>query len=102
MNIELIRSPSALFLEMLFNNVRLPDRERLKGRHWGAVGLIQAKLIHLYWASDVAEKASDVETALVMGNCPQHIQMLAILGKQAAVKASLDKIREIHDQHEEA
>jgi hypothetical protein len=97
MNIELIRSPSIRFLEMLFNNLRLPDRERLKGKQWGAVGLIQSRLIDLYWAADVAEKASNVETALVLGNCPQHIQMLAILGKQAAVKTSLDKIRQAYD-----
>jgi hypothetical protein len=56
--------------------------------------LIQSLLIDLYRASDIAEKASDVRTALVMGNCPQHIQMLAVLGTQAAVHAAVQKIRD--------
>jgi hypothetical protein len=93
MKIELIKAPTDAFLEMVLINVRSPDRERLEGIHWGAVGLVQAKLINLYWAADLAEKASTVKTALVFGSCPQHIQMLAIFGKQAEVEAALDKIK---------
>ncbi len=94
MRIELIRAPTGSFLRMLLNNVHPLDRKHLEGMQWGAVGLIQAKLIDLYWAADAAEKASNVKTALVIGSCPQHIQMLAILGQQAGVQAALDKIRE--------
>jgi hypothetical protein len=92
MKIELIKAPTDAFLEMILVNVRFPDRERLEGIHWGAVGLVQANLINLYWAADLAEKASNVKTALVFGSCPQHIQILAIFGKQAEVEAALDKI----------
>lgn len=98
MKIELIKAPTAAFLEMILNNIRVSDRKRIEGIHWGAVGLIQAKLIDLYRAADLAEKASDVIAALVMGNCPQHIQMLALFGKQAGVKTALDKIREIYNK----
>jgi hypothetical protein len=94
MKIELIRSPTESFLQMLLNNIRPSDRKRVEDTRWGAVGLIQARLIELYWSADVAEKASNVVTALVMGNCPQHIQMLAIFGQQAGVRAALDKIQE--------
>jgi hypothetical protein len=94
MQIELIKAPTAAFIEILLNNIRPNDRQRLGGTKWGAVGLVQGRLIDLYWACDVAEKASSVSVSLVMGNCPQHIQMLAILGKQAAVKQALDKIKE--------
>ncbi|UCD31046.1 MAG: hypothetical protein JSW04_05190 [Desulfobacterales bacterium] len=94
MKVKLIKAPTASFLEMILNNIRVPERKRLEGGQWGAVGLVQAKLIDLYWASDIAEKASTVQTALVMGNCPQHIQMLAIFGKQMAVRTALDKIQE--------
>ena len=79
LKIEIIRSPTESFLEMLLNNVRPPDRKKLEGVRWGAVGLIQSLLIDLYRASDIAEKSSDVRTTLVLGNCPQHIQMLAVL-----------------------
>lgn len=92
MKIELIKAPTDAFLEMILVNVRFPDRERLEGIHWGAVGLVQANLINLYWAADLAEKASNVKTALVFGSCPQHIQILAIFGKQAEVEAALNKI----------
>jgi len=94
MKIEIIRSPTESFIEMLMNNVRPPDRKKLEGVRWGAVGLMQSLLIDLYRAADIAEKASDVRTALVMGNCPQHIQMLAVLGTQAAVNAAMLKIRD--------
>lgn len=94
MHIELIRSPSESFLQMLLNHVRPSDRKELENVRWGAVGLIQARLIHLYWAADIAEKASNIRTALVMGNCPQHIQVLAIFGQQAAVQAALDSVKQ--------
>ena len=94
MDIEFVRAPADTFTQMLLNNVRPTDRKHLEDISWGAVGLIQARLIQLYWAADVAEKASNVRTALVMGNCPQHIQMLAIVGQQGAVRAALDKIKE--------
>ena len=94
MRIELVRSPSESFLQMLLNNIRPGERKRIEGTRWGAVGLVQARLIDLYWAADVAEKASTVVTALVMGNCPQHIQMLAIFGQQAGVRTALDKIKD--------
>jgi hypothetical protein len=79
---------------MLLNNIRPAERRKVEDSRWGAVGLVQARLIDLYWSADVAEKASNVVTALVMGNCPQHIQMLAIFGQQAGVRAALDKIQE--------
>lgn len=94
MQIVLVRSPSDGFVQMLLNNVRPLDRKRLEETRWGAIGLLQARLIELYHAADVAEKASNIETALVMGTCPQHIQMLAILGQQAAVQTALDTIRQ--------
>jgi hypothetical protein len=94
MRLELIRSPTESFLQMLLNNIRPSERERIGSARWGAVGLVQARLIDLYWAADVAEKASNVVTALVMGNCPQHIQMLAVFGQQAGVRTALNKIQE--------
>ena len=98
MKIEIINAPSKAFLEMILNNVRLSDRKRLEIAHPGAVGLIQASLIDLFKSADLAEKASDITTVLVLGNCPQHIQMLAIFGKQAGVKTALNKICEIYNK----
>lgn len=94
MQIELIKAPQQVFLQMLLGSIRPLERKPLEETQWGAVGLVQAKLIDLYWAADAATKASNVCTALVMGSCPQHIQMLAVFGKQMAVQTALDKIRE--------
>lgn len=94
MQFELIKAPQNAFLQMLLTNIRPAERQSLDGVQWGAVGLMQAKLIDLYWAADVAAKASNVITAMVMGNCPQHIQLLAIFGKQTGVQTALNKIRE--------
>ena len=93
MRIEIIRAPTVSFVEMLVDNIRPAERKRLEDQHWGAIGLIQARLIDLYWAADVAENASDVVTALVMGNCPLHTQMLAIAGHEAAVQTALAQVR---------
>ena len=93
MKIEIIQAPSKAFMGMLINNINSAARDDVQLGKWSAVGLIQANLIELYYAADLAEKASDVKTALVSGNCPQHVQMLAIFGNPAAVKAAIDKIR---------
>lgn len=98
MQIELVKAPTKSFLEMLYNNVRPTDRREIEEKSWPAVGLMQAKLIDLYRAADLAEKASHVKAILVLGNCPQHVQMLAVLGTLASVRAALDKISDTYDK----
>lgn len=98
MKIEIIQGPSKTFLKMLMNSISAAHRDPLQSRQWGAVGLVQATLIELYFSADLAEKASDVQTVLVSGNCPQHIQMLAVLGNQAAVKTAIDKIQSYYSR----
>lgn len=96
MKIKLVKAPQQGFLRLLLSNLRAQERLPVDSPKWGAVGLVQAPLIDLYWAADAAEKASPVTVALVQGSCPQHTQMLAIVGKQADVAAALAKIREGH------
>jgi len=91
--IEIIQAPSRSFMQMLMGNIKAAERDEIQLGKWGAVGLIQAPLIELYHGADLAGKASDVKTALVSGSCPQHIQMLAILGNPASVKAAVEKIQ---------
>ncbi len=59
---------------------------------YGAVGLIQGKLVDMICAADIAEKAASVEVFDLRGLCPQHITMIGIFGDVSAVKASLDAI----------
>ena len=43
-------------------------------------------------ASDLAQKASDVEVFEISGNCPQHLTCLAILGSASAVDEAVKRI----------
>lgn len=45
------------------------------------------------YASDLAQKASDVEVFEINGNCPQHLTCLAILGTAAAVDEAVKRIQ---------
>ena len=47
----------------------------------------------LIYASDLAQKASDVEVFEISGNCPQHLTCLAILGTAAAVDEAVKRIQ---------
>lgn len=94
MRFELIKAPREEFLQALYVNIKLPERQQLSCGQWGAVGLIQGPLIDLYWALDATAKASNVMASLVSGSCPQHVQMLALFGKQAEVQTALEKVRE--------
>ena len=98
MKIEIINGPTEAFLKMLMNSINPIHRDTIQSMQWGAVGLIQSQLIEIYFSADLAEKTSDVKTALVSGNCPQHIQMLAIFGNYAAVKAAIDKIQNYYSR----
>ena len=94
MRFELIKAPQKNFLQMILAHLNTSERQLIGGVQWGAVGLIQSSLIDLYWAADAAAKASNVTVAMVNGNCPQHIQMLAIFGRQTDVQTAMDKVRE--------
>ena len=98
MRYELIKAPKEDFLQLLCANIKAQERQLLAGTPWGAVGLVQAALLDLYWAADAAAKASNVTVALVSGTCPQHIQLLALFGKQADVQTALEKIHEGADK----
>lgn len=96
MKIEIIQAPTRSFMQMVMSNINAAARDEIQLGKWGAVGLIQAHLIELYHGADLAGKASDVKTALVSGNCPQHVQMLAIFGNPASVKAAVEKIQQYY------
>lgn len=59
----------------------------------GAVGFVQGKMIDMFCAMDIAEKAVGVTVADVKGNCPQHMLMIAIMGDTASVEAAMQEIK---------
>lgn len=62
-------------------------------RENAALALINGNVCDLIFASDLAQKASEVEVFELTGNCPQHMTCLGILGSAAAVDEAVDRIR---------
>ena len=58
-----------------------------------ALALCNGNVFALIYASDLAQKASDVEVFEINGNCPQLLTCLAILGTAAAVDEAVKRIQ---------
>ncbi|MGI6065158.1 MAG: BMC domain-containing protein [Bacillota bacterium] len=58
----------------------------------GAVGLVQGPLADMIAASDVAEKAAQVEVEEIRGVCPQHVTLIGIFGDIADVETALKAV----------
>ena len=91
MDVRIIKSPSKTTLEILKR--RIGPGIIAEYDHVGAVGLVQGKMIEMFCAMDIAEKAVDVTVGDVKGNCPQHMIMIAIFGDTAAVEAAIQDIK---------
>ena len=93
LNIQLITHPGPGVIEMLMSRMSASGRKTLELVNFSAVGLVQGRLVDMFYAADVAEKAADVHVFDLKGLCPQHVTMIGIFGDIAAVKASLDALR---------
>lgn len=58
-----------------------------------ALALVHGDVCEMIYASDVAQKASDVEVFEIMGSCPQHMTCLGILGDASAVETAVQRVR---------
>lgn len=58
----------------------------------GAVGLVQGKLVDMFAAADIAAKNAPVQVVELLGLCPQHFNMIGILGDAEAVNTALQAI----------
>ncbi len=94
LNTRIISHPSSGVLELLRQRMGAAGKKVFAQTEvpFGAVGLIQGKLIDMIAAADVAEKAADVRVFDLKGLCPQHITMIGIFGDIADVKAGIAAI----------
>jgi len=72
-------------------------RARMEGldvlfQEHSALAVLNGNVCDLIYASDLAQKASDVEVFEISGNCPQHLTCLAILGSASAVDEAVKRI----------
>jgi ethanolamine utilization microcompartment shell protein EutL len=93
LNIQLITHPGAGVIEMLTSRLGSAGRKTLQVIDFSAVGLVQGRLVDMFYASDIAEKAANVHVFDLKGSCPQHTTMIGIFGDVAAVKAAIEAIQ---------
>lgn len=89
---ELVIKPSENFRKILLR--RMPDVDKQNPPVMGAVLLIQGQVAQILAALDIAVKASSVRGYEVVGNCPQHINTIAIIGNVAQVKQALNALKD--------
>lgn len=93
--IQIINSPSKGTLRLLLRKIYDDHvKESLQKSNVTSVGLIQGQLSEIIAAGNVAEKASDVEVAEIVGTCPQHISVIGIFGETSDV---LEAIKAVQD-----
>ena len=91
MKIHVMKTVSEGTKQIIIRRARMEGLEMLF-RDNSALAVINGNVSDLIYASDLAQKASDVEVFEISGNCPQHMTCLAILGTAAAVDEAVDRI----------
>lgn len=95
-NTQIIRSPTRNTVEMLRQRMSKRARDILEeysaGRNVSAIALLQGRLVDVFAAADIAEKAAPVIVTEVLGLCPQHFNMIAIFGDVAAVDTAVQAV----------
>jgi len=66
--------------------------ESSAGGNLSAIGLVQGRLVDMFAAADIAEKAAPVIVTEVLGLCPQHFNLIAIFGDVAAVDTAMQAV----------
>jgi len=91
MDFQVIKQPSSGVIKMLESRTLV--RDFFQDRTFDTIGLVQGKLVEMFVAADIAEKASGVDVLEIKGICPQHFTMIAIFGDTAAVLEAIDRIK---------
>lgn len=91
MDFRIIKSPSKGTIGMLTRRMgNSPNKDSICV---DAVGLVQGKMIEMFCAADIAEKAVGVTVEDIKGSCPQNMIMIAIFGDTASVESAIQEIK---------
>lgn len=94
---ELIVAPSPSCKRILMNRIMksmpVDQKELLNRVKWGAVLLLQGMIAQTIAAVDIATDIASVEAFEVMGNCPQHMPAVAIVGSVGEVERALEALK---------
>lgn len=91
MIIHVMKTVSEGTKRIIMRRARMEGLDILFQEH-SALALLNGNVSDLIFASDLAQKTSDVEVFEISGNCPQHLTCLAILGDAAAVDEAVERI----------
>lgn len=91
MEFRIIKSPSKGTMDMLMR--RMGNDIDKSSICVDAVGLVQGRMIEMFCAADIAEKAVGVTVEDIRGSCPQNMIMIAIFGDTASVESSIHEIK---------
>ena len=94
MKIHVMKTLSEGTKQIIMRRARMEGLEVLF-RENSALAIINANVSDLIYASDLAQKASEVEVFEISGNCPQHMTCLAILGSASAVDEAVERINSV-------
>ena len=92
LKIHVMKTVSEGTKEIIIRRARMDGLRELFQTH-AALALCNGNVCDLIYASDLAQKTSEVEVFEISGNCPQHLTCLAILGSAAAVDEAVERIR---------
>lgn len=91
--IRIMKTVSEGTKEIIRQRVRRGDIDGIL-RENSALALVHGDVCEMIYASDVAQKASNVEVFEIPGSCPQHMTCLGIAGNVAAVETAVNKIKD--------
>jgi len=91
MNFRIIKSPSEGTLNIIMQRIGAGVEKKLNCID--AVGLVQGKMIDMFYVADLAEKAVGVTVADVRGSCPQNMILIALFGDTASVESAMQEIK---------
>ncbi|MCD7745130.1 MAG: BMC domain-containing protein [Lachnospiraceae bacterium] len=94
MKINVMKTVSEGTKEIILRRARKENLEELFQKY-PALALVHGDVCDMIYASDLAQKASDVQVFEISGSCPQHVTCLGILGDASAVEEAVARIRKV-------
>ncbi|MCD8022092.1 MAG: BMC domain-containing protein [Lachnospiraceae bacterium] len=92
MKINVMKTVSEGTKEIILRRARKDNLAELFEKY-PALALVHGDVCDMIYASDLAQKAADVQVFEIMGSCPQHVTCLGILGDASAVEEAVARIR---------
>lgn len=91
MDYRVIQSPTKGTVEALSKRVNPAAFQTVE--KFDAIGLIQGRMLDMFYAMDIAEKSAGVTVLDVKGSCPQNMILIAVFGDIASVESALEAVK---------